>query len=517
MTDVRGAQRPDPRVRRAAARRDHHGWQRALGGGARLAAQRRPSARRRGAAAHRARRRRTRHRHPDDLLVQRGELVAAGGRDPRADGAAAPLHPQRSRRAASERRARAHHRRARRPRARNPPAAGRGRGADARTTTADAGRRLQLRRAGRRSRARRSGSRRGRRGPARPPMRSPPRAIAAHLDAPDLPDPDLIIRTSGEQRLSNFLLWQAAYSELVFVPTYWPDFDRAALEGAIAEYRRRERRFGGLDRADRILSMSRRDPARPPARNRLRQRLGTCLRVASALVLAPLALGAAYLGGWPFALFWVRRGRRACCGNGAARVRRRPPRGLMIATGAVRWRSRLRQLRRPSTCCRTAAGRRSRSCCAWRCSRPRASLRASRRSGSPAGFLYAGADRACADRAARRRRSSGFIAIVFLFAVVWATDIAAYFAGRAIGGPKLAPRSVRRRPGRARSAGTLGARSLRRMAVAHGRRRWQPDRCIALVAMVLSVVAQAGDLFESAIKRRFDAKDPSQLIPAMAA
>jgi undecaprenyl diphosphate synthase len=71
-------------------------------------------------------------------------------------------------------------------------------------------------------------------------------ALAAHLDAPDLPDPDLIIRTSGEQRLSNFLLWQAAYSELVFVPVYWPDFDRASLEQAIVEYRRRERRFGGL-------------------------------------------------------------------------------------------------------------------------------------------------------------------------------------------------------------------------------------------------------------------------------
>jgi len=66
------------------------------------------------------------------------------------------------------------------------------------------------------------------------------------LDAPDLPDPDLIIRTSGEQRLSNFLLWQAAYSELVFVSINWPDFDHAALESAIAEYRRRERRFGGL-------------------------------------------------------------------------------------------------------------------------------------------------------------------------------------------------------------------------------------------------------------------------------
>jgi undecaprenyl diphosphate synthase len=71
-------------------------------------------------------------------------------------------------------------------------------------------------------------------------------ALASYLDAADLPDPDVVIRTSGEQRLSNFLLWQSAYSELVFVPAYWPDFDRATLEGAIAEYRRRERRFGGL-------------------------------------------------------------------------------------------------------------------------------------------------------------------------------------------------------------------------------------------------------------------------------
>ena len=70
--------------------------------------------------------------------------------------------------------------------------------------------------------------------------------IGRHLDAPDLPDPDLIIRTSGEQRLSNFLMWQSAYSELVFVPDYWPDFERATLENAVAEFRRRKRRFGGL-------------------------------------------------------------------------------------------------------------------------------------------------------------------------------------------------------------------------------------------------------------------------------
>lgn len=73
-----------------------------------------------------------------------------------------------------------------------------------------------------------------------------PDVLGSYLDAPDIPDPDLIIRTSGEQRLSNFLMWQAAYSELVFVPMHWPDFDKAALESAIAEYATRERRFGGL-------------------------------------------------------------------------------------------------------------------------------------------------------------------------------------------------------------------------------------------------------------------------------
>ena len=61
-----------------------------------------------------------------------------------------------------------------------------------------------------------------------------------------LPDPDLLIRTSGEQRISNFLLWQCAYSELVFVDTLWPDFGKEHLEQAVAEFRRRERRYGGV-------------------------------------------------------------------------------------------------------------------------------------------------------------------------------------------------------------------------------------------------------------------------------
>ncbi|MDB5642547.1 MAG: Isoprenyl transferase [Hyphomicrobiales bacterium] len=73
-----------------------------------------------------------------------------------------------------------------------------------------------------------------------------PDAISAALYTAEFPDPDLIIRTSGEQRLSNFLMWQAAYAELVFLPIHWPDFDHAALEAALAQYASRERRFGGL-------------------------------------------------------------------------------------------------------------------------------------------------------------------------------------------------------------------------------------------------------------------------------
>jgi len=68
--------------------------------------------------------------------------------------------------------------------------------------------------------------------------------IAAHLYAPELPDPDLVIRTSGEQRISNFLLWQSAYAELVFDDTLWPDFGEEQLRAAIEEYARRARRYG---------------------------------------------------------------------------------------------------------------------------------------------------------------------------------------------------------------------------------------------------------------------------------
>jgi undecaprenyl diphosphate synthase len=69
--------------------------------------------------------------------------------------------------------------------------------------------------------------------------------FAANLYAPELPDPDLLVRTSGELRISNFLLWQLAYAELVFVDRLWPDFDARDLRAALAEYAQRRRRFGG--------------------------------------------------------------------------------------------------------------------------------------------------------------------------------------------------------------------------------------------------------------------------------
>lgn len=71
-------------------------------------------------------------------------------------------------------------------------------------------------------------------------------ALTGRLFTADLPDPDVVIRTSGEKRLSNFLLWQSAYSELVFVDKYWPDFGKSDLEDAVLEFNRRERRYGAV-------------------------------------------------------------------------------------------------------------------------------------------------------------------------------------------------------------------------------------------------------------------------------
>jgi len=82
------------------------------------------------------------------------------------------------------------------------------------------------------------------------PDRVNERTLARHLYLPDVPDPDLLVRTSGEYRISNYLLWQLAYSELYFTEVLWPDFRRENLFEAIAAYQKRDRRFGGLETDD---------------------------------------------------------------------------------------------------------------------------------------------------------------------------------------------------------------------------------------------------------------------------
>jgi undecaprenyl diphosphate synthase len=73
-----------------------------------------------------------------------------------------------------------------------------------------------------------------------------PELFESYLDTAGVPDPDLLIRTGGEERISNFLLWQCAYAEFVFLPEFWPDFNEASMQRAVAEFHERERRFGGL-------------------------------------------------------------------------------------------------------------------------------------------------------------------------------------------------------------------------------------------------------------------------------
>ena len=79
------------------------------------------------------------------------------------------------------------------------------------------------------------------------PAKVSEKTIAQHMYAPDMPDPDLVVRTSGEYRTSNYLLWEAAYAEYVFTDVLWPDFRREDLFMAVKEFQRRNRRFGGLD------------------------------------------------------------------------------------------------------------------------------------------------------------------------------------------------------------------------------------------------------------------------------
>ncbi len=225
------------------------------------------------------------------------------------------------------------------------------------------------------------------------------------------------------------------------------------------------------------------------------------LRVASAVVLAPLAIGTAYLGGWPFVAFWSVAAlivfwewtslmggadRRSVLMAGGA--------GLALAlalAGAHRFRSAIIVLAMGTLGAAALSGRGQRG---W----------------AAGGVCYAGAI-GIAPVLLRSDDAYGFTAVLLLFAIVWTTDIAAYFAGRAIGGPLLLPRVSPKKTWSGAIAGlaaaVIAAIVLAKIAGLSGL------PAIAMIAVLLSAVSQAGDLFESALKRKFGAKDSGHLIP----
>jgi phosphatidate cytidylyltransferase len=225
------------------------------------------------------------------------------------------------------------------------------------------------------------------------------------------------------------------------------------------------------------------------------------LRIASAMVLGPLAIGVAYLGGWPFAVFW---------GSAAVAIAWEwtrlvdPPHGrgaFIIGAGAI-----------VIVAVLGYAGRDAPALIAAAVGVLGAAYHA--RGGRPvwtgAGVAYASA-LLIGVTALRKDLDYGLLAIYVLFAIVWGTDILGYFVGRAVGGPKLAPAISPNKTWSGAVAGSafvmvLGAWSASAAGIGNP---W----AIAIVALLLSIAGQSGDLFESSIERRFHVKDASALIP----
>ncbi len=225
------------------------------------------------------------------------------------------------------------------------------------------------------------------------------------------------------------------------------------------------------------------------------------LRIASAAVMIPLALGAAYVDGWFFAIFWgaaaiavlwewialvAGPGQKATFSAGAS----------ALAAAAV-----VGELHRPiAALLLIGLGALAAAIFA-----PRA-----RRVWIIAGVGYAGL-MLLAPLVLRGDEQRGLAALLFLFAIVWTTDVLAYFGGRAFGGPKLCPPISPKKTWSGAITGTLGATVVGVLVVrGFGPTSWI---AIAVIAFILSMLSQAGDLLESWIKRRFGAKDAGHLIP----
>jgi phosphatidate cytidylyltransferase len=235
------------------------------------------------------------------------------------------------------------------------------------------------------------------------------------------------------------------------------------------------------------------------------------LRIGSAVVLAPLALAIAYLDGWLFVAFWIVAA-SVVLWEWASLVAGSDRRPVLMAGGAsvvlAVALSAMSDLvgagfddaRLLAAITVLAMGMLSVAVLAPR----------EQRFWMACGIPYAGA-LGIAPVVLRSDHERGFLAIVLLFGVVWATDILAYFVGRAIGGPKLAPRFSPKKTWSGAIGGGLAAAVVALVIAAAAGLRALP--AIAILAVLLSVAAQAGDIFESMLKRRFNVKDSSQLIP----
>jgi phosphatidate cytidylyltransferase len=225
------------------------------------------------------------------------------------------------------------------------------------------------------------------------------------------------------------------------------------------------------------------------------------LRIASALLLAPLALGSAYIGGWPFVIFWGLAALGIWWEWTWLVASERSKWVLMMGGSALVISVALARMGRPGAAVIVVA---------LGSVTVGAAAPAARRGWAAAGLPYAGAV-AIAPIMLRSDSNDGFLAMVFLFAIVWATDSVAYFCGRMIGGPKLLPQVSPKKTWSGAIGGLAGA-IVTAIAVAKVAGLEQVA-ALAGIGGILSVFAQAGDLFESRLKRTFGAKDSSRLIP----
>lgn len=226
------------------------------------------------------------------------------------------------------------------------------------------------------------------------------------------------------------------------------------------------------------------------------------LRIASAAVMAPVAIGAAYLGNWSFSVFWTAASiavlwewTTLACGPAQVLLLVSGAVGLVIAAVDEMWLATPVAAVLPIGLGALAAA----------IFAPR-----ERRIWVIAGVGYAGV-MLLAPLLLRNDPALGFAAVMLIFAVVWSTDILAYFGGRAIGGPKLCAAISPKKTWSGAVTGTLGAMAISiGVLMLFGTFNWT---AIAVLAFVLSVLSQAGDLLESWVKRHFGAKDASHIIP----